>query len=105
LALLEPPPEFDVATYVAYEKAKKNVLSSGVGRVALMRGGIVWRLAKGLVKIKDVTKGLTFTESTNLGELDDCQLVADGLPQADEDIICGVYHIQTGIFSSLSSTV
>ena len=98
------PPEFDVATYVAYEKAKRNVLSSGMGRVALMHGGIVWHLAQGLVKIKDVTKGLNFTQSTTFGELEDCQLVADGLPQADEDIICGVYHIRTVIFSSLSST-
>ena len=98
-------PEFDVTTYVAYEKAKRNVISSSMGRVALMRGGIVWRLAQGLVKVKDVTKGLNFTQCMSFGTLDDRELVADGLPQADEDIICGVYHIQRGMSFILSSAI
>jgi hypothetical protein len=105
LGCFKMPPEFNVTTYIAYEKAKRNVISSSMGRVALTRGGIVWRLAQGLVKVKYVTKGLNFTQCMSFGMLEDHELVADGLPQADEDIICGVYHIWTGISFISSSAI
>ena len=46
------------------------------------------RWAHGLVNVKDVTKGLGFMLCMNFSKLDDHKLVADGLPESDEDIIC-----------------
>ena len=105
LGCFKMPPEFDVTIYGAYEKAKRNMISSSMGWVALMCGGIVWWLAQGLVKVKHVTKGLNFTQCTSFGMLKDRELVANRLPQANEDIICGVYHIQTGISFISSSAI
>jgi hypothetical protein len=92
-------PQFDATTYAAYERAKRDILSSSLGRVALMHGGIVWRLAQNLVKVKAVTRGPNIIQSFSYSTLDGRQLVDDGLPQADEDIICSVYHLRTRKFS------
>lgn len=90
---------FDVAEYKAYEQARENVLQSSMGRAALMRGGILWRLAKGTVNVKAVTRG-PFKQALDHGKLifhmDNSFLVDDDLEEADEDIICGVYHLPTG---------
>jgi hypothetical protein len=95
--------KFDVTDYAAYEKAKRDVFSSSIGRVACMRGGIIWRLGQGLVKVKAVTTGPSKTQCIQVGQLQGHYLVDDGLPQADEDIICGVYHIKSRMFSLLIS--
>jgi hypothetical protein len=91
-------PTFNATTYAAYEKAKRDVLCSSRGRVALMRGGIVWRLAQNVVREKAVTRGPSITQAFSYGTLNGREMVDDGLPQADEDIICGVYHHKTGKF-------
>jgi hypothetical protein len=44
---------------VAYEQAKRDILEGAFGQVALLHGGVVWRLAKDIVKVKAVTQGLT----------------------------------------------
>jgi hypothetical protein len=92
--------KFDVIEYLAYEKAKNDILASSIGRAALMDGGIVWRLAKDVVKSRAVLRGpsgLAKTQGAVMGHLGSYVLVDDRLQAADEDIICGVYHVSQGI--------
>jgi hypothetical protein len=89
-------PTFDTTAYAAYERAKRDVLCSSRGRVALMRGGIVWRLAQNIVNVRAVTRGPSIIQAFSYGKFHGCELVDDGLAQEDEDIICGVYHHKTG---------
>jgi hypothetical protein len=91
---------FNTSEYVAYEQAKRDLLEGAFGRVALLRGGIVWRLAKDIVKVKAVTQGPTSsckTQGNIIGQCDQYNLVDDFLSEEDEDIICGVYHVYTGV--------
>jgi hypothetical protein len=92
--------KFDVIEYLAYEKAKGDILASSIGRAALMEGGIVWRLAKDIVRSGTVLQGpseLAKSQGTVMGSLGKYHLVDDRLQPADEDIICGVYHVLKGI--------
>jgi hypothetical protein len=85
-----------VMEYLAYEEAKLDLLNSSVGRVAVMKGGIVWRLSKDVVKRGVVLKGpssLSRTDGFVVGTLEGDYLVDDNLDSAAEDIICGVYHV------------
>ncbi|KAM6490052.1 hypothetical protein JOM56_014631 [Amanita muscaria] len=89
---------FDAADYNAYEEAKNDRLKSSVGRAALMRGGIVWRLAKDVVPVKSVTKGPSpgIKEDGYVWDtMDDFRLVDDSLSLRDEDVICGMYYVET----------
>jgi hypothetical protein len=91
---------FGVSEYIAYEDAKNNVLTGSFGRVALMRGGIVWRLAQGVVQVKAVTKGPSSSSMTRgalIGKDKEAFFVDDQMAEADEDIICGVYHVPLGM--------
>lgn len=93
--------KFHPCEYSAYERAKSNILSSAFGRVALLRGGILWRLAKDMVSIKSVTRGPTSsckTQGNLVGRYDSYGLVDDFLTSEEEDIICGVYHVYTGSY-------
>jgi hypothetical protein len=101
LGLRQHGHNFDVLEYLAYEKAKNDVLSSSVGRAALTEGGIVWRLAKDIVRSKAVLRGPSEsakTEGNVVGYLGRHVLVDDLLQAADEDILCGVYHVEPGIY-------
>jgi hypothetical protein len=92
---------FDIIEYLAYEKAKNDVLSSSIGRAALTEGGIVWRLAKDIVRYRAVLRGPSESakmQGNVVGHLGSHLLVDDKLQTADEDIICGVYHLPTGIY-------
>lgn len=91
--------KFDSSDFLAYDTLKKELLNSELGRAALMRGGIVWRLAKNVVKVKKVVQGptaLVHTQGHHYGYMGGFSLADDMLEQADEDVICGVYHVLTG---------
>jgi hypothetical protein len=90
---------FDHHEYAAYEHAKNDILSSGVGRVARLRGGILWWLAQDLVKVKAITQGPNKIQMRVLRELDDHYLIDDVMSQEEEDIICGIYHVKHGMLS------
>lgn len=92
---------FDLVDFSAYETKKIDVLQGSAGRAALMRGGIVWRLAYDTVAPKRVTNGPASNvawSGKNIGDLNGHTLVDDNLSPAAEDAICGVYKVYTGIY-------
>jgi hypothetical protein len=99
LGLREYGHKFDAAEYLAYENSKNDLLSSSLGPVAMKEGGILWWLAKDIIKPRAVIKGPSKTCSKGgclVGHLGGAALVDDWMGFADEDIICGVYHVSTG---------
>jgi hypothetical protein len=89
----------DVADYYGYEQFRRRLLERPeILRAALMKGGIVWRLATLDVDedlaMKVILDGPTATASSighKFGEQSD-----DRLTDLMENIICGVYMIDTG---------
>ncbi|TFK31022.1 hypothetical protein BDQ12DRAFT_573117, partial [Crucibulum laeve] len=91
--------KLDLLDYKHYEEIRDNLLRSSIGRAALMRGGIIWRLAYNVVSLKEVTKGPSPTASqfgVIVGVDAGWNLIDDGISPSAEDIICGVYKRPTG---------
>jgi hypothetical protein len=89
----------DAADYAAYEAARTRFLQSSSARAALLKGGIVWRLAMEFMTPSGVLAGPSDIASTRgrviriSGVGDFCD---DELSENDIDIICGVYQVYTG---------
>ncbi|TFK33350.1 hypothetical protein BDQ12DRAFT_442568 [Crucibulum laeve] len=93
-----------IADYVAYEQRRDELLQGPAGRAALMRGGLLWRLARGIVSDKAVTKGpskgvhlhgnVHYVISRTEGQ--DDYLIDDGLHKTAEYILVGMYCVPTG---------
>lgn len=79
--------------YASYEKERDDLLRSSKGRVALMMGGIVWRLAMECIGVENVLRGPgdDHTES-DLIVINDCKFLDDTLSEHELDVICGVYR-------------
>ncbi|KAF8224556.1 hypothetical protein L208DRAFT_1310707 [Tricholoma matsutake] len=77
----------DDAEYAIYKMKKRDILKSWYGWVAIMAGGILWRLSKDVVAPSYMQEGAT------VGSLGNFHLINDQLSAMEEDIICGVYHI------------
>ena len=91
-----PNHKFDDAEYAIYDKKKRDILGSRYGRVAVMSGGILWRLSKDVVDPKCITRGPTpscMQNGASVASLSQFHLVDDQLSATEEDVICGVYHI------------
>jgi hypothetical protein len=92
--------------YVAYEDRRDAFLSGPRGRAALMRGGIVWRLAKEaassdsvLLGPSDEASAFGIFKTAASGLLKPDTLVYDDTLSRDEmDLICGVYAVANGQF-------
>lgn len=87
--------------YVAYVAKRDDFLSGPRGRAALLRGGIVWRLAKDVVKRSTVVVGPCRPEyeAPKLvfkGRSDGRFMYDDDLTEEETDLICGVYRVHTG---------
>ncbi|KAJ7705580.1 hypothetical protein B0H17DRAFT_920139, partial [Mycena rosella] len=87
--------------YAGYEAIRNRIFCSGRGRVALMMGGVIARLARDVVSPQAVCCGPTKTVSV------DGQCIWDGHPSSpaywddaltvgEIDIICGIYEVATG---------
>ena len=100
-----PGYKFTQDDYYAYEQQRAALLSDPrVARSALLRGGIVWRLAVATLSFDDVLEGPTTAATlqrrgvivkTSDNSTDLCD---DGLSQLELDIICGLHHCYTGFF-------
>jgi hypothetical protein len=96
--------QFSLDDYHAYERDRAALLSNPrVARAALLRGGIVWRLAVATMSFDDVLEGPTTAATVlrqgNILKLDDSMdFCDDGLSQLELDILTGVYHVPDGIF-------
>ncbi|KAK7462120.1 hypothetical protein VKT23_007723 [Stygiomarasmius scandens] len=89
---------FDESELAAYEAAKKDLLSTAVGRLALMKGGIIWRLAKDLVPVKAVTKGPPSSvraSGVSFGKLKGSFLCEEVLEEPEEELIVGLYKVES----------
>jgi hypothetical protein len=82
--------------YRLYEKARDDFLGSSFGRVALLKGGIVWRLAKEVVPISEVFNGPTQL-ARDFGQLvlttGGDYMIDDDFSDEQLDLILGLYHI------------
>lgn len=91
----------DVVDYEAYEVERNRFLMSARGRAALLAGGLIARLARDVVSYEDVFYGpsdgfeqhgfcLSDEKHPDFALWDDC------LTEDEQDLICGVYRIDTG---------
>ncbi|KAJ6597166.1 hypothetical protein DFH09DRAFT_1023809 [Mycena vulgaris] len=87
-----------------YVSTRNHFLRTPRGRAALLYGGIVGRLARAVVSAEDVLRGPAADATINgiclwdghspYAYWDDC------LTEQEVDLICGVYHVTTGMFIS-----
>ena len=105
---LPPPPPLNLGwryphyqpdhlDYKEYEQRRNAFLSEPRGRVALLTGGIIWRLAMEVLSPDTVLVGPTPGEygkyiSTSHGGT---MLWDEELTESERDLICGVYHVQS----------
>lgn len=93
--------------YPAYVARRDNFLAGPRGRVAMMRGGILWRLARDVVKTSTVVVGPNRPEYEApkfvLRAEDGGYLYDDDLTEEETDLICGVYRVHTGEHKILES--
>jgi len=119
LGSIRPPPntipirlpgyKFTRDDYYAYEQQRAALLSDPrIARSALLRGGIVWRLAVATLSFDDVLEGPTVAATVDRRGIviktsdDSTDLCDDGLTQLELDIICGLHYCYTGMFLLLS---
>ncbi|KAJ7489196.1 hypothetical protein FB451DRAFT_979116, partial [Mycena latifolia] len=87
--------------YAGYEAVRSRIFSSGRGRVALLMGGVVARLARDVVSPQSVCCGPSKSVLVNGRCIWDGQHSSpaywdDALTAEELDIICGVYEVATG---------
>ncbi|KAF8831592.1 hypothetical protein HHX47_DHR1000368 [Lentinula edodes] len=98
--------------YCSYELVRNDFLRSARGRSALLAGGIIARLARGIVDVNDVYDGPT-GHALNEGEQALCVWEAgqacafwdDKLTDEEMDLICGSYEVATGSYSFPSNLI
>jgi len=86
----------DTADYVMYERIRDEFLCGPRGRAALMRGGILWRLARDTLPDEVVMAGPSpFNSKSQILESSD-GLVSydDHLSEVEEYLVCGGYHVK-----------
>jgi hypothetical protein len=100
--------EFTIEDYHAYEQERAALLKDPrIARAALLRGGIVWRLAVATMSFDDVLQGPTtaatvFRRGNIFTTADESvDLCDDGLSQDELDVLCGMHRCRNGMFSLL----
>ncbi|KAK0478060.1 hypothetical protein EDD18DRAFT_1087068 [Armillaria luteobubalina] len=91
----------DHLDFVAYEWHRNAFLRSPRGRAACLMGGIVGRLARGIVSYEQVYRGPSedvFEDGVNLQDSGQPSVTLwdDRLTSDELDLVCGVYRIDTG---------
>ena len=93
--------EPDAVDYLAYETRRDAFLSQPRARAALLKGGIVWRLAREHIHVEDVLNG----PSDDAHQYPKVLCTSDGRLVEDDDLtedelnlICGVYEVALGTF-------
>ena len=86
--------------YETYESIRNRFLSSPRARAAMLKGGIIWRLAKEAIPESAVLSGPS-TEVYSTGAMFQSNrgiFLDDGLSEDELDLISGVYKVFTGKF-------
>jgi hypothetical protein len=81
--------------YNAYVSERTDVLRGHLGRAALLKGGLVARLARDTVGVSDVLSGPEPSSSVMIGTVDGVKLFDDRLSNYLLDVISGVYYVET----------
>ena len=94
--------QFTKSDYLAYIQERDALLRNPrIGRAALMRGGIVWRLTASQVSFWDIIRGptpsVTLHRQGLTAQYHSIELWDDDLDSTETDRICGVVHCYTGI--------
>ncbi|KAG7092093.1 hypothetical protein E1B28_008469 [Marasmius oreades] len=89
----------DVNDFLAYESSRNEFLRSPRGRIALLEGGIVARIAREVVDEETVVYGpdkfTVYTTGECFFEEDGVGYWGDVLTEEEIDLICGVYFCAT----------
>lgn len=94
--------KFSVADYEMYLSDRRRLLSTPRARAAILRGGIVGRLAKECIGIDDVLSGPS--SAVNVYRLGHSVEAAgaiywdDALTEDEMSVICGMFHCHTGMY-------
>jgi hypothetical protein len=86
---------FQTHDYNAYVAARTDVLRSHLGHAALLKGGVIARLARDIVGASDILSGPEPSTSVELGTVGGITLVDDQLSDYLLDVISGVYYVET----------
>jgi len=81
--------------YSAYVAARNDIFRSHLGRAALLKGGLIARLARDIVDVSDVLSGPDPSTSLQVGATGQVKLVDDNLSDYMLDVISGVYYVET----------
>jgi hypothetical protein len=81
--------------YNAYVSARTDIFRSHLGRAALLKGGLIARLARDTVEVSDVISGPEPSTSEIVGTMGGVLLVDDRLSDYLLDVISGVYYVET----------
>lgn len=81
--------------YNVYVSTRTDIFRSHLGRAALLKGGLIARLARDTVGVSDVLSGPEPSTSEVIGTVDGVQLVDDRLPDYLLDVISGIYYVET----------
>jgi hypothetical protein len=93
-----PGYEFNLADYSAYLDQRKVILSQPQGRAALLRGGILWRLAMEHLSIDAALEGPSSSVTVHrIGFKGIDEYWDDDLSKEDTHHIVGMYHFYTGL--------
>ncbi|KAF8166508.1 hypothetical protein BJ912DRAFT_833841, partial [Pholiota molesta] len=79
--------------YSQYLQRRNDLLRGPKGRAALMRGGIIARIARDVIESNVILDGPSTTASA-VAVLGRFTLVDDDLTENDMDIISGVYYVK-----------
>jgi hypothetical protein len=91
----------DAADYAAYEMARNAFLRFSHARAALLRGGILWRLAMEALEPNDAVQGPSdhiIDHGLVILSSNGVQYWDDNLSEDECDLICGVYKVYTSMF-------
>ncbi|KAJ7722415.1 hypothetical protein B0H16DRAFT_1334732, partial [Mycena metata] len=92
----------DVKDYCAYAASYTRLLMSLCGCAAMMYGGVIGRLARSIVPLEEVLRGLTEDVTVDglclWDRVSQYAYWCDDLTLQEIDLLCGVYHISTGLF-------
>lgn len=89
----------DLVDYASYTSARNALLRLPHARAALLKGGILWRLAMEALEANDALQGpsdIVYSHGCSITSSTGTRLWDDDLTQDESELICGVYKVYTG---------
>jgi hypothetical protein len=102
-----PQYQFTTKDYATYQQQRDAILASPRGRAALLRGGIIWRLARDLLSFDEALQGPSTATTIHRSGFSveyppsGSQLWDDDLSLEELELLSGAYCCYTGLFQQL----